>query len=167
MNKKALIVVDYQNDFVDPKGSLYVSGAEKLHQQILKLIKTFQDNNDLIIATKDFHPKNHCSFTKWPPHCLANNWGSELYQLPESYFNKIILKGTEQDIDSYSAFFSDDKTSNGLHEFLQEQNVTDLVLAGVALDVCVSATLTDAIKLNYHGYLDLTGSVGLTLRIAF
>lgn len=167
MTKKALIVVDYQNDFVNPKGALYVSGAEKFHHQIVKLIKTFQNNKDLVVATKDFHPKDYCSFTKWPPHCLANNWGSELYQLPESYFNKIILKGTAQDIDSYSAFFNDDQISNGLHEFLQEQNVTDLVLVGVALDVCVSATLTDAIKLNYHGYLDLTCSVGLNPHITF
>ncbi len=167
MNKKALIVIDYQNDFVDPKGSLYVPRAEKLHHQILNLIKSFQDNKDLVIATKDFHPKNHCSFTKWPPHCLANSLGSELYQLPESYFNKIILKGTHQYLDSYSAFFSDDQSSNGLHEFLQEQNVTDLVLVGVALDVCVSATLNDAIKLNYHGYLDLRCTIGLKPHITF
>ncbi|WHQ36938.1 isochorismatase family protein [Spiroplasma sp. SV19] len=167
MSQKALIVVDYQNDFVDPKGSLYVPDAEKLHPHILTLIKTFQNNKDLVIATKDFHPDNHCSFATWPPHCLANSSGSELYQLPESHFDKIILKGTQQDADSYSAFFSDNQTSNGLHEFLQEQNVTDLVIVGVALDVCVSATLTDAIKLNYHGYLDLTCTVGLNPHITF
>ncbi|WP_425380224.1 isochorismatase family protein [Spiroplasma endosymbiont of Stenodema calcarata] len=167
MSKKALIVVDYQNDFVNPQGALYVPGAENLHPQIITLIKTFQNNNDLVIATKDFHPDNHCSFTKWPPHCLANTSGSELYQLPESYFDKIILKGTEQDVDSYSAFFNDIQTSNGLHEFLQEQNVSHLVIIGVALDVCVSATLIDAIKLNYHGYLDLTCTVGLTPHINF
>lgn len=64
MNKKALIVVDYQNDFVDPKGALYVPGAEKLYEKIVALIDEFHQNGDLVTATKDFHPNNHCSFAK-------------------------------------------------------------------------------------------------------
>lgn len=167
MNKKALIVVDYQNDFVDPNGALYVPGAEKLYEKIVALIAEFQHNDDLVIATKDFHPNNHCSFAKWGPHCIANTFGSEFYKLTTTQFDRIILKGTQQDADSYSGFFSDNQTSNGLHEFLQEHKVTNLVIVGVALDVCVSATLVDAIKLNYHGTVDLTASIGLKPQVVF
>ncbi len=167
MNKKALIVVDYQNDFVDPKGALYVPGAEKLYKKIVALIDEFHQNDDLVIATKDFHPNNHCSFAKWGPHCIANTFGSELYKLTTSQFDHIILKGTQQDFDSYSGFFSDNHASNGLHEFLQEHKVTNLVIVGVAIDVCISATLVDAIKLNYYGIIDLNASAGLKPQITF
>ncbi|WP_348736255.1 isochorismatase family protein [Spiroplasma endosymbiont of Ammophila pubescens] len=160
-------MVDYQNDFVDPKGALYVPGAEKLYEKIVALIHEFHQNGDLVIATKDFHPNNHCSFVKWGPHCITNTFGSELYKLTTSQFDHIILKGTQQDFYSYSGFFSDNHTSNGLHEFLQEHKVTNLVIVGVATDVCISATLVDAIKLNYHGIIDLNASAGLKSQIIF
>ncbi|AGM25771.1 pyrazinamidase/nicotinamidase [Spiroplasma syrphidicola EA-1] len=165
--KKALIVVDYQHDFVNPTGSLYVRDAEKLLPKIKALIAQYHQENNLVIATKDYHPENHCSFTIWPPHCRQNTPGAELYHLPETTFAKIITKGTRQNSDSYSAFFDDDQTSNGLHEFLQANEVTMISIIGVALDVCVSATLKDAIKLNYQGEVLLDYCVGLENKITF
>ncbi|AHF57354.1 isochorismatase family protein [Spiroplasma eriocheiris] len=165
--KKALIVVDYQYDFVDPNGSLYVKDGEKLQKPLLALINEYKNNNDLVIATKDWHPAHHCSFEIWPPHCIQNTKGSELYNLAESSFDKIILKGTKLNADSYSGFFDDDHTSNGLDEYLKANDVTELCIVGVALDVCVSATLVDAIKLGYHGYVDLNLCVGIDNHIKF
>ncbi|WP_374695972.1 isochorismatase [Spiroplasma endosymbiont of Polydrusus formosus] len=106
MNKKALIVVDYKNDFVDHNGALYVLGTEKLYSKIVELIITFHNNDYLVIATKDFNPDNHCLFTKWKPYCIANTvrLAVEFYKLTVDRFDHIILKVTKQEVHSYSGF---------------------------------------------------------------
>lgn len=160
--KEALIIIDYQNDFINPKnGTLYIKNSEKTLNYILKKIDDFKAKNYLIIATKDWHPKNHVSFNKWPLHCIKNTKGAKLYQIDENKIDKIIKKGIDPNFDSYSAFFDDNNKSNGLDEYLKLNKVNKITILGVALDICVNATFNDAIKLNYNTIIDLNGSTGI------
>ena len=164
MNKKALIVVDPQNDFIS--GTLTVPHAEEIIEMINKLtaVKEF----DHIIFTQDWHPLNHKSFitahpnnnvfdvidmdgikqTIWTVHCVQHTWGSEFHKdlnmdIPNL---SIFKKGMDVDVDSHSGFFDNkhDK-STGLKEFLQLNNVIDVFICGLATDVCVEYTANDSI----------------------
>lgn len=165
--KEALILVDYQNDFVNPQGSLYVQDAEKISLEIESLINEYKTNNHLIIATKDYHPIDHCSFQQWPKHCIIGTSGAELYHFKENIFDKIIIKGTNKNIESYSAFFDFKNNSNGLDEYLKSNHIKKITIIGVALDVCVSATLKDAIKLGYTGEIKLDYTKAIKNKIVF
>ncbi len=158
--KKALIVVDYQNDFVYPEGSLYVNGAEKIKPYLEKKVADANKENILTIALKDWHPANHSSFEIWPPHAVIDTKGSEL-SLDENSFTKIFNKGSDPKIDSYSGFFDLEDNSNGLHEYLQANEITDLDIVGIATDVCLSATLQHAIELGYNVEVDINGIKGM------
>lgn len=156
---KALIIVDYQYDFVDPKGKLYVPTAETKKDYINTLIKKFKNNNDLVIATKDVHPIDHYSFAQWGPHCVVNTNGTELY-FDASSVDKIIEKGTNKDTESYSAFYDEAGNSNKLDEYLKAHNINELIIVGVALEICVKATFEHAIELGYDTKIDLKGCAG-------
>ncbi len=162
--KKALIIVDYQFDFANPKGSLYVKDAETLKNYIEKLILEFKKNNDLVIATMDWHPENHNSFNNWPKHCIQNHPGAKLL-IEEKNYDYIIKKGINPKYESYSGFYDDNGTSNGLDEYLKKHKITELTLVGVALDICVNATFNDAIKLGYKTIIDINGCKGITNKI--
>jgi nicotinamidase/pyrazinamidase len=162
--KKCLIIVDVQNDFSQPSGNLYVAGGEKLGEKINDWINWHRDY-DLIVATQDWHPNGHISFVKgdqkvfdiidvsygkqklWPCHCIMGTRGAELDNtLITNQINLIIRKGMNQNIDSYSAFFENDKTTpTGLGEIIHDASV-DIV--GIAYDVCVMNTARDALKFN-------------------
>ena len=161
---EALILIDYQNDFCDPKGSLYIPGSEKLKPQILKKIQEFKKLNKLVITSKDWHPAGHSSFKIWPPHAIIDTWGSEI-PFNEAIFDKIIYKGSDPKCDSYSAFIDDNGKSNGLHEYLQLHQITKVVIIGIATDVCVSATLQHAIELGYEIEMDLNLCLGMAQTI--
>ncbi|PPE04551.1 glycerol-3-phosphate acyltransferase PlsY [Entomoplasma ellychniae] len=156
---KALIIVDYQYDFVDPNGKLYVKHAETKKEYILKLIKEFKDNSNLVIATKDNHPIDHYSFKQWGEHCLNGTKGCDLY-IDENLMDKIIIKGTKKDAESYSAFYDEKGNSNFLDEFLKKNNIEELTIVGVALEVCVKATYEHALELGYKAFLDINGCQG-------
>ena len=109
MSNKALIVVDMQNDFVYPDGALYVKGAEKLVKKIESLIE--KGNYDLIVVTRDWHPKNHYSFRKnggqWPEHCVQNTKGAEFAIKIDTNTNNVvdIVKGDNPNVkNDYSGF---------------------------------------------------------------
>lgn len=157
----ALLVIDYQYDFVNPKGNLYIPGAEKLEQHIVKLINQFKTENKLIIGSKDWHPANHYSFIQWGNHCEQNKIGSTM-MIDESIFDHIIKKGMNPKIESYSAFFDEQGNSNGLDELLKNLDINELTIVGVATDICVANTLSDAIKLGYKSHLDLDGCIGFS-----
>ena len=148
-----LLLIDIQNDFIS--GSLKVPKAEEI---FIELEQYFQ-NPDLkyVVATKDFHPKNHCSFKLWPEHCVANTFGSELHeQLKTHNIDLIINKGINPQQDSYSAFFENDGvTSTGLLEKINNLKIDQWILAGLATDFCVKATALDALKLNLNIVVDL------------
>jgi nicotinamidase/pyrazinamidase len=151
---KALLIVDLQNDFLDG-GALEVKGSVNL----IHLINGLMEKFPLVLASKDWHPKGHCSFVSshsekalWPDHCIQHTSGAMFpSSLHDDKINKIFYKGSLINEDSYSAFFVGEKgVSTGLNEYLKEHGVKELYLAGVALEYCVLATALDAIKLGYN-----------------
>lgn len=144
--KKALLIVDVQNDFC-PGGALGI----KEGNQIVPIINDLMDKMDLVIATQDWHPEGSTHFEKWPIHCVANTKGSELNpKLDQNKIDQIVLKGTGHDDPGYSAF---DATNISLPEYLREQNVGSLYVVGLATDYCVRASALDASRFGFHTYV--------------
>ncbi|MEZ4847672.1 MAG: bifunctional nicotinamidase/pyrazinamidase [Bacteroidia bacterium] len=165
--KKALIIVDIQNDFL-PGGALAVNEGD----QIIPLVNGIQNQFDLIVATQDWHPANHGSFAAnhqekspgevidlygltqvlWPVHCVQNSPGAEFASdLDMKQVAKIFPKGTDPNIDSYSGFFDNGrKKKTGLGDFLQSEGVTHVHVVGLATDYCVKYTALDAASLGFQ-----------------
>ena len=179
--KKILIIVDVQNDFC-PNGNLAVKDGDLIIPFINKIMKSSE--YDFIVATKDWHPKEHKSFASnnnkkigefinlngieqimWPDHCIKGTFGAELHPLlNKEDIDFIFTKGSNKEIDSYSAFFENDlKTKTGLNEFLKAKNVTDIDVVGLALDYCVKATAIDSQELGYNTsvLLEVTKAVNI------
>jgi len=146
MSKKALVVVDLQHDFV--YGSMAIKGAEDL----IPLIEAemSKEEYDYCLCTLDVHPENHCSFVEnggqWPKHCVEDDAmivydSSEGTKMSESI---IWFKGMNPNVDSYSAFFDNDKNPLGLTQYLKALDITELVIVGVATDYCLKYTALDA-----------------------
>lgn len=169
MNKKALIVVDPQNDFID--GTLTVPNAIDIIELINKLTKVKEF--DYIIFTQDWHPENHKSFITehpnnnifdvitmggvkqvvWPVHCVQKTRGAEFHDdldmdIPNLY---IFKKGTDIEVDSHSGFYdAQHNKSTYLSEFLKEKGVTDIFICGLAADVCVEYTAIDGVHDGFN-----------------
>lgn len=154
---KVLIIVDLQNDFC-PRGSLAVTDGDKIVPIINELINSGEF--DLIIATKDWHPANHISFSQWPIHTVQGTLGAELHpDLDQSKIDKIILKGLDPDVDSYSAFYDNERISQTelkayLDKFCQQKGIDpkelEVFCVGLAGDICVKFTAIDAASIGYH-----------------
>lgn len=176
----ALILVDLQNDFM-PGGALAVSEGFQILPIINELVK---QKFDLIIASKDWHPQKHESFAMthgknpgekiilegleqilWPTHCVQESHGSEFASGWESSkIDKIIYKGADKKIDSYSVFFDNaHRKTTGLDEFLKEQKIKTLYIAGLATDYCVKYSVLDALHLGYEVYVVKEGCRGVNL----
>ncbi len=146
---RALIVVDVQNDFADPKGSLYVTGGEDTVPVINTLI---EQADGPVIYTQDWHPPVTPHFATsggvWPEHCVRDTWGAALH--PDLIVDgPVVRKGTRGE-DGYSGFTMRDPESGEtsmteLVDLLQASEVTEVTVVGLALDVCVKATALDAI----------------------
>lgn len=159
---KALLIIDVQNDFM-PGGSLAVPNGN----EIVPVINEFQKDFDLVISTQDWHPKNHRSFavnhknkkvfeeiewkgqsqTLWPEHCLQGTKGAEFHpDLETQKIEAIFRKGTDPDIDSYSAFYDNAHLkATGLTGYLKEKGVNELYVCGLAAEICVFFSLKDAL----------------------
>jgi nicotinamidase/pyrazinamidase len=167
----ALVVVDVQNDFADPRGSLFVPGGWDVAAQCAALMAEAAAAGAPVICTQDWHPAATPHFREhgglWPRHCVQGSWGAELHPLlPRP--GHLVRKGQGR-LDGYSGFGSRDSSSGrveatGLHRVLQELGVERLVLAGLALDVCVRETALDAVRLGYPSFLvrSATAAVELT-----
>lgn len=177
----ALILVDLQNDFF-PGGSLGVPFADK----IFPLANDIQDYFSLIVATKDWHPENHGSFVSnhpdhqlhdivelngvlqilWPPHCIQGSKGAEFHPtLRQDKIHKVIHKGTDPKIDSYSTFFDNAHLKHtGLDAFLKEHHIKNVFIMGLATDYCVLYSVLDAIKLGFNTYVIVDGSFGINAK---
>ena len=160
---KTLVLVDIQNDFLKG-GSLAVPEGEKIIKPINKIIKQY----DLVIATKDWHPKNHISFASnhpdkkigdiinvngvdqvlWPDHCIQNSYGSDFpEQLDISKLAKVVYKGSDANIDSYSGFFDNGHfRSTGLSDYLKSKDVNKIDYVGLATDYCLKYTAIDSVS---------------------
>ncbi len=146
----ALIVVDVQNDFASPSGSLYVQEGEMIVVGINNLMLRF----NTVVLTQDWHPRDHVSFKTWPEHCIANSVGSQFHHyLRVDRAHMIMRKGTNPDVDSYSAFMDEQYNKSGLGGFLKERNIDTVYCCGLALDYCVKATALDAQKLGFKTYI--------------
>ena len=167
MGTEALIVVDLQNDFC-PGGALAVVGGDEIVPIINRLVDEFEH----VILTQDWHPAHHSSFasshpghkpfetiempyglqTLWPDHCIQGTDGAAFH--PHFVHDKaelIIRKGFRKNIDSYSAFFENDRiTPTGLGGYLSERGLRRLVMAGLATDFCVAYSALDAARLGFE-----------------
>jgi len=158
--RTALIVVDMQNDFVDPEGTLHVAGSGDIIPFVNARITEAADANAPVVYTQDWHPSSTPHFAKdggvWPVHCVAESWGAELH--PDLLVLEgplTIQKGTEGE-DGYSGFSvrnpedPDDVSSTGLDGLLDDLGVARVVVVGVATDYCVKETALDAVRLGFE-----------------
>ena len=175
----ALIVIDMQNDFC-PGGALAVKDGEN----IIEPINSAQEDFDTIILTQDWHPKEHSSFASnhkaevysnmemdygsqilWPNHCIQGSEGANFHRnLNTNKCDLILRKGCNPKIDSYSAFFENDKnTTTGLDGYLIRKEIKQLFLCGLAFDYCVFYSALDGINLGFDVFVfqDLTKSINL------
>jgi len=152
----ALLIVDVQNDFADPTGSLYVAGGEEIVGYINEQIGLARTAGATVIYTQDWHPESTPHFEKdggiWPVHCVHGTWGAEF--VPELVIvGPIVHKGSNGE-DGYSGFTMRDPVSGEtietpLHDMLREAHVTRLIVAGLATDYCVKSTVLDGRQRDY------------------
>jgi nicotinamidase/pyrazinamidase len=165
--RTALLVVDLQNDFADPAGSLSVNGGEAIVPRVNEAVREVLDAGGLVVATQDWHPESTPHFEKdggiWPVHCVAGTWGAELhpaFDLPAD--TPRIRKGSNGE-DGYSGFTMRDPESGeeqptALEALLRERGIERIVVCGLATDYCVRETALDAVRLGF-GVSVLTDAV--------
>ena len=146
----ALITVDVQNDFC-PGGALAVEKGDEVIEPLNRLAALFMTRSGRVAATQDWHPEGHVSFGLWPEHCVQGKAGADFHKgLDLKPLNLIIRKGFRPGLDSYSAFFENDrKTSTGLDGYLKTLSINTLLLGGLATDYCVLYSALDAAALGY------------------
>jgi len=186
---RALIIIDVQLDFC-PGGALAVPGGDA----VVPGINAIMDDFDAVILTQDWHPAGHSSFASshagkaphdtiempygtqvlWPDHCIRGSAGAAFHpDLATDRADMIVRKGFDPAIDSYSAFFENDRrTPTGLEGYLRTRGLTDLTLAGLATDFCVNFSALDAAGLGFAVTLrqdlcrgiDLNGSLAASMQ---
>lgn len=153
----ALVVVDVQNDFADPAGSLYVSGGEAVVPVINAEIGRAQAADASVFYTRDWHPPRTPHFKPdggpWPVHCVRDTWGAAFHR-DLSVVGPVVSKGCGAE-DGYSGFTGRDARSGAaqateLDRLLRARGVSRLVVVGLATDYCVRATALDALRLGYR-----------------
>lgn len=167
---KTLVIIDIQNDFT-PGGALAVPGGN----EILATVNRLQHEFDLVIATQDWHPRDHSSFASnhrdkkefekiewhgqeqilWPIHCVQNSHGANFHAgLETARIETIFRKGTNNAIDSYSGFYDNAHLkSTGLAGFLNEKGANELYFCGLAAEYCVYFSILDALQEGFDSYL--------------
>jgi len=155
--KAALIVVDMQNDFADPKGSLFVQGAADVLPMVNSEARLASEAGAFVVYTQDWHPESTAHFAKdggiWPVHCVGGTWGAEFH--PDlSVVGPAVRKGVNGE-DGYSGFTMKDPTTGEtiateLGELLKSRGIEKAVVVGLATDYCVSATAIDAANLGFE-----------------
>jgi nicotinamidase/pyrazinamidase len=167
---KTLVIIDIQNDFI-PGGSLAVPEGD----QIVILINKLQEEFDLVIATQDWHPRDHSSFAAnhpeknefdkielhgqeqvlWPVHCVQNSDGADFHpDLNTAKIETIFRKGMAKEIDSYSGFYDNAHLkSTGLAGYLKEKGADELYFCGLAAEYCVYFSVMDALKEGFSATL--------------
>jgi nicotinamidase/pyrazinamidase len=152
----AFIVVDVQNDFADPAGSLYVKGGEFVVPLINAEIARSRAAGAFVVYTRDWHPDSTPHFAKdggvWPVHCVMETWGSQFH--PDLVVDGPEVKKGSRGEDGYSGFSmrdpeTDEIISTNLESLLRDRQITRLVVAGLATDYCVKATALDGLARGF------------------
>jgi len=177
---KALVLVDIQNDFC-PGGALAVPGGDG----VIPVVARVRDLFDVVVATQDWHPPGHKSFASshrlsvgevidlngqpqflWPDHCVQHTAGADLRRdLPLRPSDRVIRKGMDPEVDSYSGFFDNDhRRETELNDFLRARGVEEIFLAGLATDYCVKYTALDGVALGYRVFLVTDGCRGVNVK---
>ncbi len=148
----ALVVTDVQNDFL-PGGNLAVVDSEQVIPVLNRYLAFFTARKLPVIATRDWHPANHCSFFAqggpWPPHCIQNTRGAafpEGLQFPPGV--QVVSKADEPDTEAYSSF-----GGGHLHRVLQAAGIQRIFVGGLTTDYCVLNTVKDGMELGYQTFL--------------
>jgi nicotinamidase/pyrazinamidase len=154
--RTALVVVDVQNDFAHPDGSLYVEGGEQVAGRVNQLVQEARSAGSFVVYTQDWHPPETPHFVTsggtWPPHCVQGTWGARLVD-DLTVDGPVVKKGTGGE-DGYSGFSVRDPQSGAvqrtpLDQMLHERGIERVVVVGIATDVCVKETALDARRLGY------------------
>lgn len=175
---RALILVDIQKDFL-PGGALAVPRGD----EIVPVANALMTRFELVVATQDWHPRNHGSFASahpgrrvgevidlhgleqvlWPDHCVQGTRGAELAPgLDVRGIRRVFKKGIDPRVDSYSGFFDNGRRrATGLGEYLEDCGVQDVYVTGLATDYCVKFTALDARGLGFATYLVEDGCRGV------
>lgn len=151
--KKALVVVDVQNDFC-PGGALAVPEGDHVVPVLNKYIRLFTQARLPVYFTRDWHPDRTVHFRafggQWPPHCVQGTDGARFHpglDLPPGA--RVVTKGDDPEKDSYSGFSGHDETGRGLAETLSDDGVGHVFIGGLATDYCVKATALDALDAGF------------------
>jgi nicotinamidase/pyrazinamidase len=153
----ALLVVDVQNDFADPAGSLFVRGGDEVVARLNDEIQRASDRGAFVIYTQDWHPPSTPHFAKdggvWPVHCVADTWGAELHP-GLIVAGPSVRKGSNGE-DGYSGFTMRDPETGedrptALEALLRQCGVTQVVASGLATDYCVRGTVLDSCRLGFE-----------------
>jgi nicotinamidase/pyrazinamidase len=154
--QSCLIVVDFQNDFADSAGSLFVESAPRLIDFINREAADAAASGALLVRSQDWHPESTPHFAKdggvWPVHCVAGSWGAEFH--PDLRVEGPVVRKGVGGEDGYSAFTMRDpetgeESQTGLEEILTERGITDVIVCGLATDYCVKETARDAARLGF------------------
>lgn len=166
--KKALLVVDVQNDFC-PCGALEIKDGDKIIPAINKYIKIFSKKKLPIFATRDWHPKKTKHFKDfgglWPVHCVQGTKGAQFHprlKLPKDAI--LVYKGMDPKKNSYSAFQAEDANGMSLSNLLKILGIKELYTAGLATDYCVKFTTHDAIRQGFKVKILLDAIKGVNLK---
>jgi len=181
-NKRALIIVDVQNDFC-PGGTLAVTDGDQVVDPINRLVAS--GKFDVVVATQDWHPSDHGSFASvagedvgtlfklngldqvaWPDHCVQGSQGAALRDdLNLDKVNMIVRKGLDSEVDSYSAFFDNGKrNATGLEGYLRDLDVVEVFVTGLATDYCVRFTAEDSEWCGFNTFVVKDATRGVNLN---
>jgi nicotinamidase/pyrazinamidase len=168
-----LVVVDVQNDFADPAGSLAVRGGEEVLTAVNREVRDAREGGAAVVYTQDWHPESTPHFAKdggiWPVHCVAGTWGADLHpDLLVDLEARRVRKGSNGE-DGYSAFtmrdpLTGEEVPTELERLLREHGARRVVVCGLATDYCVRWTVLDALRLGFEAGVpvDAIAAVDLT-----
>ena len=159
---RALVIVDFQNDFTPPDGALAVPGGDTIAGRVDELARS--GSFDLVVATRDWHPPDHGSFAAqggpWPEHCVQDTRGAELHpSLDRALVDVVVDKGQDRGTEGYSAF-----QATGLEDLLRERDVDHLTVVGLATNYCVKNTALDALRAGFGVTVDSTAVRGVDVE---
>ena len=173
---KALLAVDLQNDFYE-EGALAVPNASEINEKVNQLLES--NDYKVVVASQDWHPKSHLSFASnhnekpftpynddqglgpvlWPDHCVQQTEGAKFNsEIKTVNFDYILRKGTDKEVDSYSAFQDNDGTDLGLAGLLKSLEIGEVDIVGLAFDVCVKYTAQDSAENGFKTSVFLAGT---------